>query len=76
MADEVPTSAEAAPEPAVADETSPPENDASGEGAAAGAEASGDKPRGKRERKEQVPIEELYDLSKPIKRVSAREGVA
>ena len=49
--------------PPVADEVSPPENDASG------AAADG-KTKDKKGEKEQVPIEELYDLSKPIKRVS------
>jgi hypothetical protein len=62
------------------DETSPPENDAGGDGQAGGAGKKGNggggnkkgkKADGKRgETKEQVPIEELYDLSKPIKRVS------
>jgi hypothetical protein len=63
------------------DETSPPENDAGGDGQASGAavvdvgvgRGNGNR-KGKkvdrREPKEQVPIEELYDLSKPIKRVS------
>ena len=45
----------------VADDASPPENDANG------AAASGKKDN--KGEKEQVPIEELYDLSKPIKRV-------
>ena len=48
---------------AVADDVSPPENDANG------AAANGKNKENQGE-KEQVPIEELYDLSKPIKRVS------
>ena len=46
---------------AVADDVSPPENDANGAAASKNKENQGEK--------EQVPIEELYDLSKPIKRV-------
>lgn len=46
---------------AVADDVSPPENDANGAAAGKNKENQGEK--------EQVPIEELYDLSKPIKRV-------
>ena len=46
----------------VADDVSPPENDATG------AAANGKNKENQGE-KEQVPIEELYDLSKPIKRV-------
>lgn len=63
------------PSPAIVDETSPPENDAEGgadaPAAAAVAEGKGNKKKGKyqREQKEQVPIEELYDLSQPIKRI-------
>lgn len=48
---------------AVADDVSPPENDANG------AAANGKNKENQGE-KEQVPIEELYDLSKSIKRVS------
>ena len=47
---------------AVADDVSPPENDANG------AAANGKNKENQGE-KEQVPIEELYDLSKPIKRI-------
>ena len=47
---------------AAADDVSPPENDANG------AAANGKNKENQGE-KEQVPIEELYDLSKPIKRV-------
>lgn len=47
---------------AVADDVSPAENDANG------AAANGKNKENQGE-KEQVPIEELYDLSKPIKRV-------
>lgn len=65
MADEIiPTEAVAA-EPAIVDETSPPENDGS-DAAGKGNYKKGKKPY---EKKEQVPIEELYDLSKPITRV-------
>ena len=46
---------------AAADDVSPPENDANGAAANKNKENQGEK--------EQVPIEELYDLSKPIKRV-------
>ena len=46
----------------VVDDASPPENDANG-AAAVG------KNKDNKGEKEQVPIEELYDLSKPIKRV-------
>jgi uncharacterized coiled-coil DUF342 family protein len=75
MSEEVAAPAAVVAEPAIVDETSPPEND----GAAAAAPADGAKKGGKgkkgknnnnkREEKEQVPIEELYDLSKPIKRI-------
>ena len=62
----------------VVDETSPPENDAGGDGQAAGAGRGNDSRKGKkvdrRKPKEQVPIEELYDLSKPIKRVSGGDS--
>ena len=51
-----------AAEGAVGDDVSPPENDATG------AAANGKNKENQGE-KEQVPIEELYDLSKPIKRV-------
>lgn len=66
----------------VLDDTSPPENDAEAGSSAAVAEGSNNKKGGKdnkkgntnnnkkHEQKEQVPIEELYDLSQPIKRVS------
>ena len=66
MADEIMPN-EVASEPAIIvdDTSSPPENDA--EGGAAGNKGKGNKK--KREEKEQVPIEELYDLSKPIKKV-------
>lgn len=56
-------------EPTIVDETSPPENDS--EGAAVVDGKSKNKKGKKFDKKEQVPIEELYDLSKPIKRVSA-----
>ena len=62
MSDETIAAASPAEQPVV-DDASPPENDANG------AAASGQKKDNKGE-KEQVPIEELYDLSKPIKRVS------
>jgi hypothetical protein len=67
MADEIMPN-EAASEPAIIvdDTSSPPENDA--EGGAAGNKGKGNNKK-KREEKEQVPIEELYDLSKPIKKV-------
>lgn len=76
MADESTPTAEASA-PAVVDEVSPPENDAEGGAAdvdANGKESSSNNNKGKKryEKKEQVPIEELYDLSKPIKRVSSR----
>ena len=61
MTDETTPTVSPAAEPVVED-ASPPENDANG------AAASGQKKDNKGE-KEQVPIEELYDLSKPIKRV-------
>ncbi|KAL7493035.1 hypothetical protein ACHAWT_002345 [Skeletonema menzelii] len=61
MTDETTPTASPAAEPVVED-ASPPENDANG------AAASGQKKDNKGE-KEQVPIEELYDLSKPIKRI-------
>ena len=69
-----------ATEPAIVDETSPPENDSDCAAVAVAPAADGAKKGGKgkkgknnyikREEKEQVPIEELFDLSKPIKRVS------
>jgi len=75
MADETPTETAASePQQATVDEMSPPENDAEG-GAAAPAAVDGKsngkkgKHGNKRDHKDQVPIEELYDLSKPIKRV-------
>lgn len=46
----------------VVDDASPPENDANGA-------AAGGKNKDNKGEKEQVPIEELYDLSKPIKRI-------
>jgi hypothetical protein len=62
MTDEtIPTAAPSAADPVV-DDASPPENDANG------AAANGKTKDNKRE-KELVPIEELYDLSKPIKKV-------
>ena len=61
MVDETTPTAPPAAEPVV-DYASPPENDANG------AAANGKNKDNKGE-KEQVPIEELYDLSKPIKRV-------
>eukprot|EP00571_Detonula_confervacea_P007902 CAMPEP_0172331688 /NCGR_PEP_ID=MMETSP1058-20130122/62052_1 /TAXON_ID=83371 /ORGANISM="Detonula confervacea, Strain CCMP 353" /LENGTH=567 /DNA_ID=CAMNT_0013048957 /DNA_START=74 /DNA_END=1777 /DNA_ORIENTATION=- len=60
------------PSPAIVDETCPPENDAEGSAdAPAAADSKGNNKKGKyqRKEKEQVPIEELYDLSQPIKRV-------
>lgn len=67
MADEImPTEAASEPAIIVDDTSSPPENDA--EGGAAGNKGKGNNKK-KREEKEQVPIEELYDLSKPIKKV-------
>ena len=87
MTDETPTSTgaestiPATEEPAVvADETCPPENDgevatADDAAAATDGQGAGKQPRGKGgkrdNKREEVPIEELYDLSKPIKRVSA-----
>jgi hypothetical protein len=66
MTDEqTPTEAAATTEP-VADETSPPENDAA---AAVDDEKRGGKRGRKFEKKDEVPIEELFDLSQPIKRV-------
>ena len=72
MDDAIPTEMAAAEPPqAIVDETSPPENDAEAGAAAPAADGKGKKGKhNKREQKEQVPIEELYDLSKPIKRVS------
>ena len=65
MTDEqTPTEAAATTEP-VADETSPPENDAGGN-----KKGNGKSKGNNKQQKDQVPIEELYDLSKPIKRVS------
>lgn len=59
-------------QPTIVDETSPPEHDAEGSAAAVGGGKDNNNKKGKKfERKEQVPIEELYDLSKPIKRVSS-----
>jgi len=80
MADVITPSAEAAAsEPVIVDETSPPENDATGADAGGAVVATtvdtdgkgSNNYKGKKryEKKEQVPIEELYDLSKPIKRV-------
>lgn len=60
MTDETILTPAAAADP-VADDISPPENDANGT-------ASGKNKDNKGE-KEQVPIEDLYDLSKPIKKV-------
>jgi hypothetical protein len=59
-------------QPTIVDETSPPEHDAEGSAAVVvgGGKDNNNKKGKKFERKEQVPIEELYDLSKPIKRVS------
>ena len=60
-------------QPTIVDETSPPEHDAEGSATATvvgGGKDNTNKKGKKFERKEQVPIEELYDLSKPIKRVS------
>lgn len=59
----------------IVDEISPPEHDAEGSATVGGGKDN--IKRGKKliERKEQVPIEELYDLSKPIKRVSGVELV-
>eukprot|EP01082_Thalassiosira_pseudonana_P002892 g2940.t1 g2940 contig12:1103685-1105477(+) len=66
MTDEqTPNEAAATTEP-VADETSPPENDAA---AAVDGEKKGGKRGRKFEKKDEVPIEELFDLSQPIKRV-------
>lgn len=66
MTDEqTPNEAAATTEP-VADETSPPENDAA---AAVDDEKRGGKRGRKFEKKDEVPIEELFDLSQPIKRV-------
>jgi hypothetical protein len=58
-------------QPTIVDETSPPEHDAEGSAVFSRGKDNNTK-KGKKlfERKEQVPIEELYDLSKPIKRVS------
>lgn len=56
----------AATTPDVVDETSPPENDADGNKKGNGKS----KGNNNKQQKDQVPIEELYDLSKPIKRVS------
>lgn len=60
----------------VIDDTSPPENDAGGNGLAVGVASTdvksnkkGKKSDSRRKPKEQVPIEDLYDLSKPIKRI-------
>ena len=61
MTDETILTPAAAADPVV-DDISPPENDANG------ATASGKNKDNKGE-KEQVPIEDLYDLSKPIKKV-------
>ena len=55
----------AATTPDVVDETSPPENDAGGN-----KKGNGKSKGNNKQQKDQVPIEELYDLSKPIKRVS------
>jgi len=75
-----PAAGVAAPESPVLDDSSPPENDANTEGVAAVVAADATATDGKGniknnkgkkrfDKKEQVPIEELYDLSKPIKRV-------
>ena len=55
----------AATTPDVVDETSPPDNDAGGN-----KKGNGKSKGNNKQQKDQVPIEELYDLSKPIKRVS------
>ncbi len=57
-------------QPTLVDETSPPEHDAEGSAVFGGGKDNNKKGKKLLERKEQVPIEELYDLSKPIKRVS------
>ena len=55
----------------IIDDTSPPENDAAAPSETNGkGNKKGKKSDRTRESKDQVPIEELYDLSKPIKRVS------
>ena len=55
----------------IIDDTSPPENDAAAPSETNGkGNKKGKKSDRTREPKDQVPIEELYDLSKPIKRVS------
>mmetsp|Transcript_39135 Transcript_39135/g.66711 ORF Transcript_39135/g.66711 Transcript_39135/m.66711 type:complete len:571 (+) Transcript_39135:166-1878(+) len=73
MAEETTATTEPASDPVVADESSPPENDAEGAAVAAaavdGKSGNNNKGKNRREKKDQVPIEELYDLSKPIKRI-------
>jgi len=54
----------------IIDDTSPPENDAAPSDSNGKGNKKGKKADRTREPKDQVPIEELYDLSKPIKRVS------
>lgn len=54
----------------IIDDTSPPENDAAPSDSNGKGNKKGKKSDRTREPKDQVPIEELYDLSKPIKRVS------
>ena len=78
MADEITPTVEAASEPVtvIVDETSPPENDAEVVTTVASVDVevkgnNNNKGKNKRDKKEQVPIEELYDLTKPIKRVSS-----
>lgn len=56
-------------QPTIVDETSPPEHDAEGSAVFGGGKDNNKKGKKLLERKEQVPIEELYDLSKPIKRI-------
>mmetsp|Transcript_34301 Transcript_34301/g.61582 ORF Transcript_34301/g.61582 Transcript_34301/m.61582 type:complete len:574 (+) Transcript_34301:103-1824(+) len=76
MADEIIPTVEAASElvTVIVDETSPPENDAEVGAAVAAVDVevkgnNNNRGKNKRDKKEQVPIEELYDLTKPIKRL-------